>query len=201
MRLGAIAVAAILLAGCAAPQPHMTRAEYLQVTQRTYEGKTPDDVYLAAEKLFTMADGDDFKFFHTEEAMVATRPWLIYLVLAASSGVDTWTIRAREVDGATKVSAALNTSMSSIVPVPTTGGDMSAGTMPSMAGNVPGTAIYDVFWARMDYLLGKTDHWMTCKEADARVKSKVTWGSNEALCNSVNLKDELPEELRQDGAT
>lgn len=189
------AVMVLMLAGCAVQPPQMTRDEYLQVTQRTYEGKTPDDIYRAAEKLFVLSDGQDFKFFHTEDSMVASRPWSVYLVLAASMGVDTWTIRAREVDSGTKVSAALNTSMGSILPIPTTSGDMTAGGMPSMAGNVPGTAIYDIFWSRMDYLLGKTDKWMTCKEADARVKSKVKWGTNEALCNSFNVKDAAPEDL------
>lgn len=190
-QISVVAIAAALV-GCAAQPPKMTRSEYLQVTQRTYDGKTPDDVYLAAEKLFTLADGDDFKFFHTEESMVATRPWLVYVVLAATMGTDTWTIRARQIDGATKVSAALSTSMGSVLPVPTTGGDMSAGTMPSMAGNVPGTAIYDVFWARMDYLLGKTDHWMTCEDANAKVKSEAVWGDNSALCNGFNVKDNAP---------
>ncbi|AEC22239.1 hypothetical protein PT7_P003 (plasmid) [Pusillimonas sp. T7-7] len=64
-----------------------------------------------------------------------------------------------------------------------------------MAGNVPGTAIYDVFWARMDYLLGKNDKWMTCEEANSRVKAAITWGPNEALCNSFNMKDAAPDEM------
>lgn len=196
MRLIAIVAVAILLAGCAAQRPQMTRAQYLEMTQRTYADKSPDDVFAAAEKLFRLADGDDFSFSHSEDSMVATRPWLVYVILAATMGTDSWTVRARETAAGTNVHVALNTSMGNVLPIPTTGGDMTVGGMPSMAGNVQGTAIYDVFWARMDYLLGKTDHWMTCKEADERVKTKVTWGSNEALCNSVNLKDELPEELR-----
>lgn len=188
-----VAVGVLMLAGCAVQQPHMTRDEYLQVTQRTYEGKTPDDIYRAAEKLFILSDGQDFQFFHTEDSMVASRHWTVYVVLAAAMGVDTWTVRARKVDSGTKVSAALNRSAGGILPMPTTGGDMTAGGMPSMAGNVAGTAIYDIFWSRMDYLLGKTDRWMTCKDADARVQSKATWGNNEALCNSFNVKDAAPE--------
>lgn len=194
--LGRVVVIAfvLLLAGCAAQRPQMTRAKYLEMTQRTYEGKTPDDVFAAAERLFRLADGDDFRFSHSEDSMVASRPWLVYIVLAATAGNDVWTVRARETDAGTNVHVALNTSMGNILPVPTTGGDMTVGGMPSMAGNVQGTAIYDVFWARMDYLLGKTDHWMTCKEADAKVKSGAAWGDNSALCNGFNVKDETPEE-------
>ena len=127
--------------------------------------------------------------------MSATRPWIVYLILAATVGNDTWQIRALPAETGVKVSAALNTSMGSILPMPTTGGNMTAGGMPSIAGNVPGTAIYDVFWARMDYLLGKTDKWMTCKESDARVYEKTVWGENAALCNGFNVNDAAPDGL------
>lgn len=198
MRKAILAVACTaLLAGCAAQRPQMTRAQYLEVIQRTYENKTPDDVYAAAERLFTLADGDDFQFFHTEDSMVASRRWMVYVVFAASVGMDTWTVRARQDGTATKVSVAINTAIGNITPMPTTGGDMTVGSMPTMAGNVPGTAIYDVFWSRMDYLLGRVDKWMTCEEADHRQKFGPTWGDISALCNGFNLKDELPEELRK----
>ncbi|MGY6273487.1 hypothetical protein ACXIUT_27785 [Achromobacter denitrificans] len=193
--LVAVLSATALLAGCATKQPQMSRDEYLKTTQRTYEGKSADDVLNAAEKLFRLADGDDFTFFHDDNSMGATRRWSVYLVLAATMGTDTWTVRVKDLPGAIRVSAALNTSAGSILPMPTTGGDMSAGTTPGMGGNVPGTAIYDVFWARMDYLLGKSDQWMTCEESNRRVSTGAVWGSNEALCNGFNVKDDLPSEL------
>lgn len=49
-----------------------------------------------------------------------------------------------------------------------------------------------MFFARLDYLLGKGGAWMTCKDADERVKSGATWGNNEALCNSFNITDAHP---------
>lgn len=191
----AVLSAIVLLAGCATKQPQLTRAEYLKVTQRTYEGKSADDVFNAAEKLLRLADGDDFRFFHDDSSMSATRSWSVYLILAATMGTDTWTVRAKEMEGSVRVSAALNTSAGSVLPMPTTGGDMSAGSTPGMGGNVPGTAIYDVFWARMDYLLGKSDKWMTCDESNHRVSMGAVWGPNEALCNGFNVKDDLPSEL------
>lgn len=195
MRRIAIFVLSSILAGCAAQRPQMTRDEYLQMTQRTYEGKTPDDVFRAAERLFRLADGDDFQFFHDANSITASRPWLVYIVLAATTGSDTWRVTAVPTEAGVKVAASLNTTMGSILPVPTTGGDMSVSGMPAGGGNVAGTAIYDVFWARMDYLLGASAAWMTCEEADNRVKAGITWGSNEALCNSFNVKDDIPEEL------
>ncbi|RXZ42712.1 hypothetical protein EBB06_12530 [Crenobacter cavernae] len=64
-----------------------------------------------------------------------------------------------------------------------------------MAGNiVNGSAIYDVFWARMDWMLGRRGDWMDCKVADQRVKTGAAWGTNEALCNSFNITDKAPSE-------
>ncbi len=186
-----VAAILIVLAGCAT-QRQMTRDEYLQTTQRIYQGASPEEVFSAAEKLFVLADGDDFRFFHDDNSITASRTWLVYLVLAAAVGTDTWHVRAMPIDGGVKVSAALTTTSGSVLPMPTTGGDMTAGGMPSMGGNVSGTAIYDVFWARMDYLMGKSDTWMTCDDANERMRSGATWGTNEALCNGFNVKDETP---------
>lgn len=193
MRNFLLLIMAVAVTGCAVKQPQMTRDEYLQTTQRTYADKTPDDIFRAAEELFRLADGDDFTFHHTDDSMTATRPWLVYLVLAASMGTDTWLVRTKEESDATRVSALVSTSMGSVLPIPTTGGDFTAGGPPGGGNLVAGTAIYDVFWARMDYLLGLRDDWMVCKEANERVHKKIMWGSNEALCNGFNMKDDLPE--------
>lgn len=197
MRLVAITAVAVLLAGCASNQPQMTRDEYLATAQRVYRDKTPDDVFHAAEKLFQLADGNDFQFHYTDDTMTASRRWSVYLVLAAAMGTDVWYVHTKPDGQGTKVSALVSTTSGAVAPMATTGGDWTAGSVPSGGSIVPGTAIYDVFWARMDYLLGKSDRWMTCKDADERLKSKAVWGTNEALCNSFNVKDQLPEELRQ----
>lgn len=79
---------------------------------------------------------------------------------------------------------------------------MAAGcaTLPELASALPGgggmplnsTAIYDLFWGRMDYLLGRRDEWMTCDEAEARRKAGITYGQLEALCSVTT--DDLPPE-------
>lgn len=186
-----------LVAGCAT-HPQMTRDEYLQTTQREYEGKSADDVLRAAEQLFVLADGDDFTFHHADDALSASRPWTVYLVLAASMGSDNWLIQTKEIPGGVKASAKVATSMGAVAPIATTGGDWTASGLPGMGGNlVAGTAIYDVFWARMDYLLGKSDEWMTCEDADSRVRAGITWGPNEALCNGFNMKDNHPDKNQE----
>lgn len=193
------AAAAALVAGCATNRPQLSRDEWLKTTTHVYQGVTKEQALEATEKLFRLADGDDFTFFHTEDGMTAVRKWSFYLVLAAGFGTDYWNIKAVPVDGGVKVTAAVSTQAQGIAPMPTTANNVySAGTTPMAGSPVDGTAIYDVFWARLEYLLGKRTAWMTCKEADDRVSKGVTWGINEALCNSLNMKDTDPTKPNQD---
>ena len=45
----------------------------------------------------------------------------------------------------------------------------------------------------LDYLLDKRHSWMTCQEANERVKKGAVWGENSPLCNSFNMLDKAPE--------
>lgn len=184
-----------LLVGCVT-RPTMSREEYLSTTQRTYENKSQNDVLNAAEKLFILSDADDYKFHHTDNSLNASRHWLVYLVIAASMGTDNWIIQTNEVKGGTKASAMVSTSAGAIG---ATYINNNPGTIttPSTGTLATGPAVYELFWARMDYLLGKSDKWMTCDDLQKMKEKKLTWGDDSALCNSFNVKDELPVELRK----
>lgn len=192
MRKYAVPVIAIFLVGCATPHPQLSREEWLSVTSRNYEGVTKEQVIGSAERLFRLADGDDFSIVHAEDGLYASRNWSAYVVIAAVTGTDYWQIKVTPDGNRIKASVQVNTQSQEVVPMATTNGAWTATTMPMAGSPVMGTAIYDVFWARMDYLLGKRSDWMNCRVADERVKQKVTWGTNEALCNSFNIKDETP---------
>lgn len=183
----------ITLAGCA--QRTMSREEWLQASTRTYTDVSKEQFFAAAEQLFRLADGDDFQIaYPSADHMIATRHWTVYMVLAAAWGIDTWTVRATDEGDGLAASVAVSTGASSAAPVMTTGGDWTTTGVPG-AGGIPvqGTAIYEIFWARMDYLLDKSPNWMTCAESIERVKTKVVWGNNEALCSTINIKDRAPE--------
>lgn len=187
---------ASLLGGCAVQHQPQSREEWINTTTRNYIGMGKEQVLTATEKLFRLADGDDFKLTYTDDTVQATRSWTVYLVIAAAMGTDYWTIRANQTGDTVKVTAQVNTQSQAITPMPTTtSGTWTAGTMPMSGTPVMGTAIYDVFWARLDYLLGKTDEWMTCEQANKRVSDGITWGQLECLCNPFNIKDDLPEKL------
>ncbi|MCZ4065392.1 hypothetical protein NB636_10370 [Oxalobacter aliiformigenes] len=188
----ALLVAALIITGCATQHPTMTREEWLNTTTRHYEDKTKEEVFSAAEKLFTLSDGNDYTFQHTDDSLYAVRKWSMYFVIGFASGTDNWVVTAKETEKGVKASVRASIDGSGMAPMPTVGGDISAGTIPLAGTPVTGTSLYELFWARMDYLLGKRSEWMTCEEADARKKSGVTWGWNDPLCNSFNVTDEAP---------
>lgn len=182
----------ILLAGCATTQPQLSREEWISVTSRTYDGVTKEQVIGAAEHLFNLADGDDFQIVHTEDGLYASRGWMVYMVFAAAIGTDYWQLKVVDTGSRLKASVQVNTQGQGVSPVATTNGAWTATTTPMAGTPIMGTAIYDIFWSRMDYLLGKRPDWMTCQIADERVEKKITWGNNQALCNAFNVKDQKP---------
>lgn len=192
IRLSVFVFAIVFVSGCAS-RPTLTRAEWLTTTTRTYEGKTAEEVIAAAEKLLILADGDDVQFAHDANGFVATRQWFSYIVIAAAAGTDNWRFDAEEAGDVVKATVQVGLQSQAITPMATSSGDWAASTGIVMGAPVQGTALYDVFWARLDFLLGKREAWMFCGEADDRVSRGVVWGSNEALCNSFNLEDDAPE--------
>ncbi len=172
----AIVMMLTLISGCAARRA-LTRAQYMTMVSRTYEGVKPKEAIAAAEKLLRLADEEDITFQHSEQGFRAHRAWLLYFVLAAATGTDIWTVTAAPVEGGAKVTMYLHRVGGGIIP----SGVFPADTM----------AIYDLFWGRMDYLLGRRDRWMTCEEAQSRVNQGITFGSLEYLC--LFTDDKKPE--------
>jgi len=70
-------------------------------------------------------------------------------------------------------------------------------TTPVNSTPIQGTALYDLFWARMDYMLHKSNTWPTCQDALAKAKAGSVHGSNAALCNSTNVDDYSPGQLKR----
>ena len=190
--------AAFIFVGCVTLKP-MTREEYLDVTQRVYTDTNQNNVLAAAEKLFNLADKSDFVLQHTENSIIGTRQWSMYLILTAVFGSDHWKVRAIDVGGVTKVSVMVTSTYSqSLGIVDADSGSVDTIMTPGLNGTPPvGPAVYKLFWARMDYLLGQSNEWMTCKDMDVLIKEKETHGNTEVLCQALTMNNKLPEELRK----
>ena len=55
-----------------------------------------------------------------------------------------------------------------------------------------GVGAYHLFFARLDYMLGASNNWMTCNQYQAKLRRDVSWGhENRFLCK--HAKDNVPE--------
>jgi hypothetical protein len=186
------------LAGCAPAPPQPTREEYLAHTTREFKGIDKEKALAAAERVLRLADADDFQIAHTQDGFVATRPWLVYLVLAAANGTDVWQVTTQPLPNGVRMAVQVSTAANAITGFSQqvsggAGGSVATPiTIPGNAMPAQGFAVYDVFWARLEYVLGLRQTWMTCVEANDRVTKKIVWGNNDALCNVFNVKDTNP---------
>lgn len=197
-----LAIFVALVAGCAGRQASsQTREESIAMKTRVYSNADPERVIAAAERLLTLADGKDFSFSHTESGFQASRRWSVYLVIAAAFGTDTWAFSAVKEGAGTKATVIAATSAQSASPMPvatSTGGGVTASTGPQIQGAITSTALYDLFWRRMDFLLGQSDKWLTCNEWDDYKKTLKLRGDDSALCNSFNVDDIDPRRTADD---
>lgn len=146
-----LAILAILviatLSSCATPKQY-TQEEWEKYSTRFYKDKTSDQVINAATKLFLLSDPDDYGFNRFENSLEAVRKQ--FNIMSVSQ--DRWTLKTYPKKDGTKAMI---------------GYIWSAGTYPSFTQDA-GT--YQLFWVRMDYLLGLSKDWITCDKYDALVK-------------------------------
>lgn len=193
MKKALLILISLSLVSCASHRT-LTREEWLQVGKKEFTNIKKEDLIKNAEKLLTLMDGRDVKFSYTQNGFVASRNWLIYVVVAAAVGTDYWTFDVQEKDN--KLIASIQPStMAGTVSGYAVGGQVSTITTPTIGTPIQGTAIYNMFWNRLDYLLGKTDQWMDCKQGLSKINKNETWGNLEHICDSVTIDDNYPENL------
>lgn len=172
----AVVLAAGCLSACVTAQTTSSRDEFMSLTTHTYTNRTVDDVIKAAELVLRQPAHSSLRVAHFLDGFVADRPYVIYAVLAAEVGTDTWRFRIAEaatgqaknapktVTATVQLSRVRSTTSASafsvgdrtvVVPMTTTGAVRAAES--------PST--YQAFWARVDYVLGLRPDWLSCKDA------------------------------------
>jgi hypothetical protein len=164
--------------------PHLTREEWLRCTTRIYEGLNKDQIISAAETVLRLAGGEYMKISHTEDGLTGSRSWGYYAVIQSEEGKDFWTFKTEPAQAGIKATVSLTSSQQlyayGILPTP------------EKAAPVDGSAIYEVFWSRMEYLLGKRAEWMTCDLAEKQIEEGLVWGDASALCGVLCMENKAP---------
>ena len=96
----------VIVAGCAKPMPELSRTEVLSMVNRDYQGTTPEDILVAAERVLRFSDAD-FTFQHFDDGFRATRIWVVYLIISGNIGTDRWSVKVRQDFGNSKITTQI----------------------------------------------------------------------------------------------
>lgn len=160
---------ALIPIGCVKQPPKLTHDEFLEMTTKHYEGVSKEQIFSAVEKLFKLNDGSDFQIAYTKDGLRASRFW----IMALSSGRDVWDLEVKENKTGLDVSIDYSRYLNSLL----------------LMKKEPLT--FYLFWERLNYLLGKSNHWITCDELEQKIETGQLSGYEETLCNHT-VKDNVP---------
>ncbi len=187
------------LLGCASPpSKQLSREEYLTMTTRVYKNEKSERVIAKAEEVLRLADEKDVKFAHKKNGFIAQRHWMMYAVIAAYNGVHYYDFSVEQEGKNIRATLELrgqgNLHTAAISPVIGGAGGVTVtpDSMPSAAVVVFDQASYDLFWHRLEYLLGKQKTWLTCDDMKERVKQGLSEGSIALLCQDQTVDDRAP---------
>lgn len=162
-----------IFSGCAKQSPRVSHDEWLRLSSRTYNAPSKE-VYAAIENIFDLADGEDVTITHRQDGLEAVRwtaPFPVHVWFH-------WHINIKEQDkDATKVFVTIDTTAH--------GFGVPAGKTPYQSFDV-----VNLFFKRLDYLLGESKTWVSCKQYE---KLNPDSSTLEALC--LLAKDEYPSTL------
>ena len=144
-----------LFAGCAVGRPDISREEW---KIRSYEGIPKHDILDAAREVIRLADPDDTKFESKPDGFNAVRQQLSYYVVASGHDIFAFDFVVRETGGKmeTRLEIQERVERSDL---------LSLGLPIANVGKPQNSYIYDLFYSRMEYLLGLSDRWHTCQDA------------------------------------
>lgn len=167
--LPAAVLSALLLAACGAPIPLWTPDYAQQQTTRTYADVPPAKALAAAEEVVRLAgDPRDVQVTPTATGAVAHRYYVGFVGMQNVSNDYAFALQVAPAGQGSTVALTLTASRSDFSE------DEVIGTSPFLDnGPIRIADPYKLFFARLDYLLGKRADWVTCAAAPAALGASV----------------------------
>lgn len=159
MRKSLLVVSLIAFSACVAQEP-WTRERAEAVTTRQYSSYSTAQVLDAAENVFILAGSPRSSFSYSPSGFTASRPINAFLVIAVING--SYILQAEVLPDKTlraNFYANLNSTTANVMVPGSPIVNPSSGATP-----VVQKATYDLFFARVEYLLGLRSDWISCDE-------------------------------------
>ncbi|MFM9974588.1 MAG: hypothetical protein ACKVON_08450 [Beijerinckiaceae bacterium] len=182
---------AFLTIACSRGERAVNHADWLKESTRIWPGESKARVIAAAEAVVKHSDPGDISVEYNRSGFVARRKFFIYAVLATAEGEDRWTFSANE--NSEGASAALR--------VIQRGSTRSGNFSDRFRENQTFLGGFRLFYARIDYLLGRRTDWVACKDAAAKLALPQDAPGLNTLCSLTHQGADQPPPLRLVNAT
>lgn len=139
------------MTGCAIPKMDDQTLE--RISTHKYSGFSNETIIKAAEKIITDADPDDTGFSPYKDGFISNRIWYN----GFDANVFGETLMTFQVEKRVNDSVHLRLTLS--------GKDRLRPLQKKITQNLFGDYTYEIFWKRLDYALGLTDVWYSCRLA------------------------------------
>lgn len=151
------------------PQSH---AAWEREATRVWEKETKARVIAAAEAVLKHSDPGDIVFEYRAGGFLARRRFSIFAVLATAEGEDRWNFAA----------AGNEEGASASVRIIQRGTARSGNMSQSFRDNQTFVGTFRLFWARVDYMLGRRGDWIGCEAAPAALGLPAAEPGTDGLC-------------------
>jgi hypothetical protein len=175
--VGALIVV-IGLVGCAT-KPKISEEEMNAAMTRTYEGVSSEQVMQASEKLLKLVDEARFKYNRGDGQLKATRSGQLFTNIGKANVTAVWLVKTQEKGNSTVVTVEGGWKRQA----------MSTGKTEKVK-RPEGTAVYTLFFNRLDNMLGKSNEWMTCEGMKKAIQQGEASGDIRMLCAYAD--DKMP---------
>jgi hypothetical protein len=182
MRSALAAIAVLALAGCAPAARVTNHADWLKEATRVWPGETRARVIAAADAVVKHADPRDTSVEYNHHGFTARRKFLVYAVIATASGTETWTFSAAENERGA----------SSTVRIIQRGTAQAGSHSERFRENQVYLGSLRLFYARIDYLLGRRPDWITCAEAPGKLALPDGAPGLQSLCSLTHQGRDSP---------
>lgn len=154
-RIAAAICLASLTACGTAPAP-WTRDQQAAATTRSYQGVRPAEALKAAETVARLTDPRGVRFDYRPGGFRAQRPVFAYMVIAAMTGDYFYDAQVQPTAGGSNIQIKTFNNINGIT---------GSGVFPGSGSFVESKGVYDLYFARIDHLLGRRPDWVTCQAA------------------------------------
>jgi hypothetical protein len=153
----------------------MSQDEQIKATTRVYRDISPEFIFSAADKLLVRSNETEFQFSRSPGSLTAELQRSVYNSNTSwQEWHEIWVVTAQEQKEEVLVSVNVERQITHLFGNET---------------QTPyGPAVYDLFWDRLEFLLGLRDKWVTCEESQDNIRQGKTRGHVNWLCRVKNEK-------------